>query len=117
GSNPTGGTLSCTNGLSKAAVNGVATFAGCKIDKVGTGYTITATSSGLLGTTSNGFNISAGAPSKLAFTTQPAASDYLSSFPTQPVVTVEDSLGNAATSYAGSVVLSITPGTGPTRAT
>ena len=51
---------------------GVATFAGCKIDKVGTGYTLTATG----GRSDIGdhapFNITVGAATKLAFTTQPA---------------------------------------------
>lgn len=52
-----GGTLSCTGGLFKAAVAGVATFSGCKVTGAGTGYTVRATSPGLTQATSNAFNI------------------------------------------------------------
>src|SRR5206468_3243185 len=44
------------------AVNGVATFANLTIDKVGTGYTLTATSGTLTQATSNSFNITAPPP-------------------------------------------------------
>ena len=57
GTNPGGGTLSGTKTV--AAVNGVATFSTLSIDKAGTGYTLTAASSGLTGATSGAFNISA----------------------------------------------------------
>ena len=40
GSNPTGATLACDAGLSRAAVAGIAHFTGCSIDKPGAGYTI-----------------------------------------------------------------------------
>jgi hypothetical protein len=56
GTNPGGGVLSCTTNP-KAAVSGVATFAGCKITLAGTGYTLTATATGLTSATSNTFNI------------------------------------------------------------
>ncbi len=56
GTNPGGGTLNCTtNPL--AATNGVATFAGCSITAAGTGYTLTATASGLTTATSSAFNL------------------------------------------------------------
>ena len=42
GTNPGGGVLTCTANP-KAAVAGVVTFAGCKINKPGAGYTLTAT--------------------------------------------------------------------------
>ena len=45
GNNPAGGTLSGT--LTKAAVNGIATFDNLKIDRAGNGYTLVATSAGL----------------------------------------------------------------------
>src|SRR5439155_620056 len=54
GTNPSGGALSGT--ATHAASGGVATFAGLSIDKVGTGYTLTASSGGLTGA-SAGFNI------------------------------------------------------------
>jgi hypothetical protein len=55
GNNPGSGTLSCT--LTQIASSGVATFNNLSIDKVGTGYTLTATSGVLTGTTSSAFNI------------------------------------------------------------
>jgi hypothetical protein len=61
GTNPGGGTLSGTT--SAAAVNGVATFSNLSINKAGTGYTLTAASTGLAGATSGAFNVTAGAVS------------------------------------------------------
>src|SRR2546425_9127256 len=58
--NPAGGTL--TGNAPVNAVNGVATFANLKIDKAGTGYTLTATSGTLTQATSNSFNITAAPP-------------------------------------------------------
>jgi hypothetical protein len=55
GTNPGGGTLSGTKTMS--ATNGVATFSGLSINNAGTGYTLTATSSGLTTATSGTFNI------------------------------------------------------------
>jgi len=57
GANPGAGTLTCTGGLSKAAVLGIALFSGCSIDRAGNGYTLVATASGLTSATSNPFNI------------------------------------------------------------
>ncbi|MGA7728332.1 MAG: CARDB domain-containing protein, partial [Dehalococcoidales bacterium] len=183
------------------AVNGVATFSGLNISLAGTGYTLTATSSGLTTATSSAFSIAAGAldhitdsPAdpwvavsgtqtytaqgydslnnpisgltyswsctnatagtinsggvftagtaagsygnviqavsggktgtasvtvtgtvavKLAFTTQPGASDTAGTvFGTQPVVTVEDANGNPVTANGASISLVITSGTG-----
>jgi uncharacterized repeat protein (TIGR01451 family) len=55
GNNPSGGTLSGTTSV--AAVNGVATFSDLSINNVGGGYTLTANSTGLVGATSNSFNV------------------------------------------------------------
>ena len=55
GNNPGGGTLSGTTTVTVVA--GVATFSNLSIDKAGTGYTLTASSSGLTGATSSAFNI------------------------------------------------------------
>ena len=54
GTNPSGGTLSGCTGTTTA---GVATFSGCKIDKPGNGYTLTASDGTLQPGTSNAFNI------------------------------------------------------------
>ncbi len=48
----------------------MATFAGCKINLAGNGYTLTATATGLAGTT-NAFNVTVGAAAQLLFTNQP----------------------------------------------
>jgi hypothetical protein len=70
GTNPSGGTLS--GGASVAAVNGVATFSGLSIDNAGTGYTLTASSTGLTGATSSSFNITAPAAGISISDTSPA---------------------------------------------
>ena len=70
-SGPTGGgTLACTTNP-KAAVNGVATFAGCEITGKTGPYTLGASATGGLTGTSTPFNITAGAASQLVFTTEP----------------------------------------------
>jgi hypothetical protein len=53
--NPSG-VLTCTANP-KAAVAGIVTFAGCKINLAASGYTLTATATGLATATSNPFNI------------------------------------------------------------
>src|SRR5205807_1140738 len=45
--------------LTVAAANGVATFSTLSLSTAGTGYTLTATATGLTGTTSNAFDVSA----------------------------------------------------------
>ncbi len=55
GTNPGGGTLSGTPTV--AATAGVATFRDLSIDKGGTGYTLAASASGLIGATSNPFQV------------------------------------------------------------
>lgn len=102
-----GATLTCTANP-KAASGGVAAFAGCRIDKVGT-YTLTASDGSLTSAVSASITVSAGAAAKLAFTTQPSAAAAAgATFATQPVVTVQDAAGNTATSDASSVTLALT---------
>jgi uncharacterized delta-60 repeat protein len=107
-----GGVLSGT--LTKATVAGVANFSAnaLKIDKIGTGYTLTATDDSLNSTTSAPFNITLGAAAKLAFTTQPSASTPQgTAFATQPVVTVQDAGGNTVIGDTSTVTVAI--GTNP----
>ncbi len=59
GANPGSGTLNGTATVN--AVNGVATFSSLSIDEPGTGYTLSATSSGVTGAPSNSFNVTAAA--------------------------------------------------------
>ena len=108
--NPGGGTLTCTtNPL--AASSGVATFAGCTINKLGTGYTLIATATGLTSATSTSFNVTVGAAAQLAFTTQPSGGTAAVAWATQPAVTVQDAGGNTVTSSSASVTLAV--GTNP----
>jgi trimeric autotransporter adhesin len=110
GTNPGGGTLSCAaNPVSASA--GVASFSGCKIDKAGIGYTLTASASSLTSATSSAFNITVGSAAKLAFTQQPAGAVAGVAFTTQPKVAVQDAGGNVVTTATNSVTLAI--GTNP----
>ena len=65
--NPTGATLACTHSLTRAAAAGVASFAGCAIDRPGTGYVIKAEAAGLPPVASAPFDI-LGAGSALPLT-------------------------------------------------
>src|SRR5439155_282826 len=71
--NPGGATLSGTTSI--AAIAGVATYSTLRLDKVGTGYTLTATASGLTSATSMLFNIVAGtiSPSLSTVSASPGA--------------------------------------------
>jgi len=110
GTGTAGAVLSGT--LTRNASNGVATFPGLSIDKVGNGYTLAATSSGLTSATSSAFDISLSAATKLAYTIQP--SDAVSGSAIAPAVrvAVQDAQGNVATGASVSITLAITGGTG-----
>jgi len=85
---------------------GVATFAGLSVDSVGTGYTLTASATGLTSATSTAFSVAAGAAASLAFTTQPPASvapQTAFGF----TVTARDGAGNTATGFSGVVTVAI----------
>jgi hypothetical protein len=113
GANPSSGTLSGTTPVAAAA--GVATFSDLNINKAGTGYTLTASASGLSGTTSNAFNVTAGNASKLVFTQQP--NNVVAGISIAPAVTVsiEDTLGNVVLTATNSVSVAI--GTNPSSGT
>ena len=105
GTNAGGGTLSGT--LTQSAVNGVATFANLSINKTGTGYTLAASSTGLAGTVSNGFNITAGAASKLAFNVQPSTTTAGQAISSAVTVQVQDANGNVVTTDASNISITI----------
>ncbi len=98
------------------AVDGEVRFQNLSVNKAGTGYTLTASSGDLTPAVSTPFNISPGAPAKLAFTVQPSDGTAGSPLATQPEVTVQDRFGNQVAGYEGEVTLSITTGTGPRTA-
>ena len=109
GANAGGGVLTCTGGLSKATQNGVAAFSGCRVDKVGVGYTLVATATGLTSATSALFDVA----DRLAFTAQPSGAAAGIAFAAQPVVAVRAGANATATHDAGTVVtLAIQPGSG-----
>jgi hypothetical protein len=111
GSNPGSGTLGGT--LTVAAVNGAATFSNLSINKVGTGYTLSASGTGLTGVTSSAFNITVGAPTKLQFSQQPG--NTVAGVVIAPAVTVKivDASGNPTSSTANvSIAIGANPGSG-----
>lgn len=109
GANAGGGALTCSGGLSKATLNGVAVFTGCRVDKVGVGYTLVATSAGLTSATSNLFDVA----DRLVLTTQPSGAAAGVAFATQPVVAVRAGANATAIHDGGTVVtLTIQPGSG-----
>lgn len=86
GNNPSGATLGGNRTVN--AVNGIATFSDLVVDKSGTGYTLTASSSGVTGTTSAPFNVTG-----ISLTISIDASATATSgvpFSQQPVITVWD---------------------------
>ncbi len=96
GSNPSGGTL--TGGSAVTVVSGTATFAGLSIDKVGTGYTLTASSTPAYTlATSTAFNITPGPSNTLAFIQNPTTTSAGSTMTPAVTVAVEDSSGNIET--------------------
>ncbi|MEA2608724.1 MAG: trimeric autotransporter adhesin, partial [Chloroflexota bacterium] len=111
GSNPSGGVLSGCSNLTASA--GLVNVAGCKIDKAGNGYTLVASSSGLISATSGAFNITSGTATKLGFAVQPARGTPGGAFAVQPVVEIQDSAGSrVAGDSSTNVTLSITSNPG-----
>ena len=115
GTNPSAGILSGTTSV--AAVAGVASFANLKISKMGAGYTLIASSSGLTNVQSAPFDILVGLASKLAVTVQPV--NTVAGVPITPAiqVTAQDAAGNPVPTFVGSVTLAIKSGTGTSGAT
>ena len=101
------------------AVNGLATFTGLTLTKVGSGFTLAASSGSLPGVTSTpSFGVVPAPASQLFVTTQPTPNPVQSGSPFTLVVTADDRFGNLATTFAGSVSLtSSSPLGGTTIAT
>jgi hypothetical protein len=112
GSNPGGGVLSGT--LTANAAAGVATFSDLSINKAGSGYTLAASSPGLVAATSTAFNVTTGAATQLAITTQPT--NVTAGVAIAPAVTVEarDAGGNVTSTFTGNVTVALqaNPGSG-----
>ena len=110
GTGTSGAVLSCTANP-KAAVAGVDTFAGCKISKPGTGYTLTATATGLTGAVSASFDVSAGPATKVVYSQQPTTVVAGTAISPAVTVTVQDAGGNTVTS--SNALISLAIGTNP----
>ena len=107
-SNPGGSTLGGT--LTVDAVKGVASFSTLTLNKVGTGYTLKATSSGLPTVVTGSINVMPGAASKLVITSEPPTSVVAGSG-FGLVATIEDKDGNVVSSSASvTIALSSNPG-------
>src|SRR5207249_1282203 len=113
GTNPASGTLSGTTTV--AAVNGVATFSNLSINKTGTGYTLTASTTSLTGATSSAFNIGVGAAAKLGFTVQPSNAAAGAAITPAVQVAVQDAQANTVTTATTSITVAI--GTNPASGT
>jgi LysM repeat protein len=110
--NQGGATLSGTTSLSATA--GVATFTGLSLNKVASGYTLTASSGGVTAVTTSSIRVAAAPAAQLVVTTQPSSSATAGST-FSLVVTALDAFGNVATTFGGSV--SLTLGANPGGAT
>jgi hypothetical protein len=106
--NPAGGTLSCTGGVSEVAVNGYAYFSGCSINLgSASAYTLTATSSlSWTPATSSAFYVG-GSSQQLVFVTQPGGGAAGAVWSIQPVVAVENASNSVVSDYSTVVYLSI----------
>lgn len=99
GANPGAGTLGGT--LAAAAVAGVATFATPFLDKVASGYTLTASATGLTGATSSPFTVTAGVATTLALLSGGSQTGAPGAALAHPVVVkVTDAYGNGVAGRA-----------------
>lgn len=105
-----GGTLSGT--VTEAAVNGVATFPNLRITRAGTGYSLQATSEDLPMVESRLFDIAAGPAAVLRFTAQPENAMGAVALTPPVEVTAQDSVGNRADGFKGSVTVALVANSG-----
>ena len=105
------GLLTCTANP-KAAAAGIVTFAGCKINLPGTGYTLTASATGLTSAASVALNVVVGPASQLVYTQQPTAVVAGSVISPAIVATVEDAGGNTVASSSATVTIAISTNPG-----
>ena len=102
-----------------AVAQGVATFGGLTLSRVGNGYTLQATSQALAPATTNPFNVvptaggqtSLDTPSRIAITAGPSGTSPATAGSTFTVaVALEDSQGNVQTDYSGTVAIALASG-------
>jgi hypothetical protein len=97
--NAGGGTLSCTANP-KTTASGVASFAGCKIDKIGIGYTLRASGGAFASADSSAFNVTVGSVAQFAVVPSTMTPQAGTAFTVS--LAAQDAGGNPVTSYAGS---------------
>ena len=115
-SDPVGAALTCTTSSTTVAlVQGVATFAGCSIDRAST-TTYTLHAVGPFSASSNAFTVTVGGATHVAFVTQPGASTGGVAFATQPHVAILDAGGNVVVGDASPVTLDMVTPTDPAGA-
>src|SRR3989442_316441 len=112
GANPGRGTLS--GSTAGAALAREARVPGRSINKVGTGYPLTASATGVTGVTSAAFTITPGTATQLVFTVQPTNTAAGASITPALQVTAEDPLGNTDPAFTGNVTVALgaNPGSG-----
>src|SRR2546427_6278531 len=103
GSNPGGATLSGTTPVS--AAGGVATFFDLSLNKMGTGYTLTASATGFAPVTSTAFDIIPGTATQLAFTVQPSTTIAGTAINPAVQVTALDPAGNPVPGFTGGITV------------
>ena len=108
---PSSGGPGSLSGCSQTETNGVISFSGCKVDKVGSGYMLTATDGSLTAAVSGAFNITPGPAAQVIFTQQPTDIQAGADFSPDVALRVADAGGNTVT--AGSYTLGLGVATGP----
>lgn len=105
GSNPGGSTLSGTTPV--AAVGGVATFTDLSLNKTATGYTLTASATGLSAVTSSAFDITPGTATQLLFSQQPTSTVAGQQITPGVQVTAVDAGNNPVPGFTGNVTVTL----------
>ena len=115
GTNPSAGTLSGGGAVTVSA--GIATFSGLSIDNIGTGYTLSATSSpAYTAVTSSAFDITQGGATHLAFVQEPSTTVAGVAITPAVSVAIEDASNNIETGD-NSTQITLAIGTNPSSGT
>jgi hypothetical protein len=115
GNNAGGGTLGGTLTVRTGMGTGISTFSNLNINKAGSGYTLTASATGLTMATSAGFDITHAAADHLVFTVQPSTTQFNQPITPDIQVEIRDAFDNLVTDGTNAVTLTI--GTDPSLGT
>lgn len=111
--NPGGASLS--GSATTTSTGGVAAFEELSLDRAGSGYTLSASASGLGDVTSDPFAVTPAAPTRLAVVSQPDTVEGLVSFGSALEVEVQDAFGNLVSDAA--VVVQVAVASAPAGVT